>query len=452
MDRQPDFLQKLPPQSVEVEQSVLGAVLLEHEALVRVLDVLQARDFYQNVHRWIYQAMVELFEENVPIDVLTVTERLKKMDRLEAVGGAAYIAELAEMVPTSAHVWHHAQIVREKAILRTLIQSATTIITESYEDTQDVDFLLDRAEQTIFEISQRKTSTGFTTINTVLKGSFKRIEQLYERKELVTGVPTGFTDVDRRTAGLQPADLIVIAGRPGMGKTALGLNIAQHVGVRVGRPVAIFSLEMSKEQLVLRMLCAEARVDSAKLRTGFLSREDWPLLTKAAGTLSEARIYIDDAPAQSSLDIRTKARRLRAELGDLALVIVDYLQLMQGRGRAENRQQEISEMTRALKALAKELDVPVIALSQLSRAVEQRHPPRPQLSDLRESGAIEQDADVVALIYRPDVYEPESEEKGIAEIAIAKQRNGPTGTVKLAFRGEYTRFENLAEGDFYNDI
>jgi replicative DNA helicase len=451
MDRQPGFLQKLPPQSIEVEQSVLGAILLEHEALVRVLEVLDERDFYQDVHRWIFQAMVELFEENVPIDVVTVTERLKKKDRLEAVGGAAYIAELAEMTPTAAHIWHHAHIVREKAIVRTLIQSATAIITESYEDTHDVDLLLDRAEQAIFEISQRKTTSGFTAINSVLKGSFKRIEQLYERKELVTGVPTGFIDFDRRTAGLQPADLIVIAGRPGMGKTALGLNIAQHVGTRVGRPVAIFSLEMSKEQLVMRMLCAEARVDSAKLRTGFLSREDWPLLTKAAGTLSEARIYIDDAPAQSSLDIRAKARRLRAELGDLALIIVDYLQLMQGRGRTENRQQEISEMTRSLKALAKELDVPVIALSQLSRAVEQRRPPRPQLSDLRESGAIEQDADVVALIYRDEVYDPESSEKGIAEINLAKQRNGPTGTVKLVFRGEYTRFENRAEGDHFYD-
>lgn len=451
MDRQPGLLQKLPPQSVEVEQSVVGAILLQHEALVRVLEVLDERDFYQDMHRWIFQAMVELFEENVPIDVLTVTERLKKKDRLEAVGGAAYIAELAEMVPTAAHVWHHAHIVREKAILRTLIQSATAIITESYEDSGDIDLLLDRAEQAIFEISQRKITPGFTPINTVLKGSFKRIEQLYERKEVVTGVPTGFTDFDRRTAGLQPADLIIIAGRPGMGKTALSLNIAQHVGVRVGRPVAIFSLEMSKEQLVMRMLCAEARVDSAKLRTGFLSRDDWPLLTKAAGTLSEARISIDDTPAQSSLDIRTKARRLRAELGDLALIIVDYLQLMQGRGRLENRQQEISEMTRALKALAKELDVPVIALSQLSRAVEQRRPARPQLSDLRESGAIEQDADVVALIYRDDVYEPESSDKGIAEINIAKQRNGPTGLVRLMFRGEHTRFENLAEGEFYHD-
>ena len=444
----PGFLHKLPPQSVEMEQSVLGAILLENEALVKVLELLEARDFYQEAHRWVFQAMIELFEENVPIDLLTVTERLRKRDRLEAVGGAAYLAELVELVPTAANVWHHARVVREKAVLRGLIQTATSIVTDSYEDADDIDILLDRAEQAIFEISQRKATSGFLHINAILKGSFKRIEQLYERKELVTGVATGFIEFDRRTAGLQPADLIVIAGRPSMGKTALSLNIAQHVGIQVGRPVAIFSLEMSKEQLVLRMLCAEARIDSSKLRTGFLSREDWPRLTKAAGTLSEARIYIDDTPAQSSLDIRAKARRLRAELDDLALIIIDYLQLMQGRLRSENRQQEISEITRALKALAKELQVPVVALSQLSRAVEQRKPPRPQLSDLRESGAIEQDADVVALIYRDELYDENSDAKGVAEIIIGKQRNGPTGVVRLAFRGEYTRFENLAEGNF----
>jgi replicative DNA helicase len=448
MAQPPGLLQKLPPQSVELEQSVLGAILLENDALVKVLELLDARDFYQDAHRWVFEAMVELFEDNMPIDLLTVTERLRKKDRLEAVGGASYLAELVELVPTAAHVWHHACIVREKAVLRALIQTATSIVTDSYEDADDVEMLLDRAEQAIFDISQRRVSTGFTHINSVLKGSFKRIEQLYERKELVTGVPTGFIEFDRRTAGLQPADLIIIAGRPSTGKTAFSLNIAQHVGIQVGRPVAIFSLEMSKEQLVMRMLCAEARIDSSKLRTGFLSREDWPRLTKAAGVLSEARIYIDDTPAQSSLDIRAKARRLRVEVGDLALVIVDYLQLMQGRARIESRQQEISEITRALKALAKELQVPVVALSQLSRAVEQRKPPRPQLSDLRESGAIEQDADVVALIYREELYEEESQKKGIAEIILGKQRNGPTGTVELAFRGEYTRFDNLDRGNY----
>ncbi|GIX46642.1 MAG: replicative DNA helicase [Candidatus Tectimicrobiota bacterium] len=347
------------------------------------------------------------------------------------------------MVPTAANVWHHARIVREKAILRALIQTATTIVSESYEETDDVELLLDRAEQAIFEISQRKLTPGFVNIKTVVKEAFKRIEQLYERKELITGTPTGFTEFDRKTAGLQPADLIIIAGRPSMGKTAFCLNIAQHVGIRVGRPVAIFSLEMAKEQLVMRMLCAEARIDSAKLRTGFLRREDWPVLTKAAGALSEAPIFIDDTPEQSALDIRAKARRLRAELGDLALVIIDYLQLMQARTRTESRQQEISEVTRALKSLAKELQVPVVALSQLSRAVEQRRPPRPQLSDLRESGAIEQDADVVVFIYRDEVYHEDSPKKGIAELIIGKQRNGPTGVVELTFLREYARFENL---------
>jgi len=449
MDGQLDALQKLPPQSVEMEQSVLGAILQDNHALVRVLEILQERDFYQDAHRWIFQTMIDLFQDNVPIDVLTVTERLRKKGRFEAAGGAAYLVDLVEMIPTAAHVMYHAQVVREKAILRALIQTATTIVTESYEDAEDVDMLLDRAEQAIFEIGQRKTAAGFVRINTLLTGTFRRIEQLSERKELVTGIPTGFKDFDSRTAGLQPSDLIIIAGRPGIGKSTFGLNIAEHVGVRVRRPVAIFSLEMSKEQLVIRFLCSQAKVDSSKLRTGFLSREDWPILTKAAGILSEAPIYIDDAPAQSALDIRAKARRLRAEVGDLALVIVDYLQLMQARGRTENRQQEISGITRSLKALAKELNVPVIALSQLSRAVEQRKPPKPQLSDLRESGAIEQDADVVALIYRDEVYNPEdSAEKGVAEINIAKQRNGPTGVVRLAFRGEFTRFENLAESGF----
>ena len=448
MERQPELLQKLPPQSIHLEQGVLGAILLENEALVRVLEVLDERDFYQEAHRWIFQAMIDLFEENVPIDLLTMTERLRKNERLAAVGGASYLTELVDLVPTAANVWHHARIVRDKAILRGLIQTATGIVTESYDDTEDVDTLLDRAEQAIFEISQRKSTTGFVNINTVLKGSFRHIEQLYERKELITGVSTGFLRFDNLTAGLQPSDLIIIAGRPSMGKTALGLNIAQHVGVHVGRPVAIFSLEMAKEQLVLRMLCSEARVDSSKLRTGFLSREDWPRLTKAAGTLSEAQIHIDDTPAQSSLDIRAKSRRLRAELGDLALIIVDYIQLMRGRARTENRQQEISEITRSLKALAKELQVPVVALSQLSRAVEQRNSRRPQLSDLRESGAIEQDADVVALIYRDEVYNEDSPEKGIAEIIIGKQRNGPTGLVKLHFHGDYTRFDNLDERDF----
>lgn len=446
---QPGALQKLPPQNLEMEQSVLGAILQENSALVKIVDILKERDFYYDANRLIFQSMVELFQEDIPIDVLTVIERLKKKNCLERVGGAAYLVELVETVPTAAHVAHHAKVVREKAILRSLIQVATDIVTESYADTEDVETLLDRAEQSIFEITQGKSAAGFVSLGSILKGSFKRLEQLSERKELVTGVPTGFVDFDRCTAGLQPSDLIIIAGRPSMGKTAFGLNIASYVGIKARQPVAIFSLEMSKEQLAMRMLCAEARVDSSKLRTGFLASTDWQILARAAGTLSEAEIYIDDMPAQTSLDIRAKVRRLQAEIGNLSLVIIDYLQLMQGRGRIESRQQEISSITRALKALAKEMNVPVIALSQLSRAVEQRKPPRPQLSDLRESGAIEQDADIVVMIYRDEFYNPETPEKGIAEILIAKQRNGPTGTVRLAFQGEHTLFANLAQpGDF----
>ena len=443
-------LQKLPPQNVEMEQSILGAILQNNDAIVRLADTLQEEDFYHDAHRWLYRAMLDLFQENVPIDVLTVNEWLNKKNRLDAIGGPAYLAELVELVPTAAHVDYHARVVREKSILRALIRTATAIVADSYEADEDVAALLDRAERAILEISQGKATSGFADLQSVLKDSFRQLESLAARKEPITGLPTGFNDLDRQTAGLQPSDLIIIAGRPSMGKTTLALNVAAHAGMQTGKPIAIFSLEMSKEQLALRMLCAEAKVDSAKLRTGFLAGSDWGLLTTAAGDLSgQAHIYIDDTPMQTALDIRAKARRLRSEQGDLGLVIVDYLQLMQGRARAENRQQEISDITRALKALARELHVPVVALSQLSRAVEQRKPPKPQLSDLRESGAIEQDADVVALLYRDDVYNEESDERGVAEVNIAKHRNGPTGTLRLAFRGEFTRFDNLArQGDY----
>ena len=443
-------LQKLPPQNVEMEQSILGAILQNNDAIVRLADTLQEEDFYHDAHRWLFRAMLDLFQENVPIDVLTVNEWLKKKNRLDAIGGPAYLAELVELVPTAAHIDYHARVVREKSVLRALIRTATTIVADSYEADEDVAVLLDRAERSILEISQGKATSGFVDLQSVLKDSFRQLESLSARKEPITGLPTGFSDLDRQTAGLQSSDLIIIAGRPSMGKTTLALNIAAYAGMRTGKPIAIFSLEMSKEQLALRMLCAEAKVDSAKLRTGFLAGSDWSLLTTAAGDLSgQANIYIDDTPMQTALDIRAKARRLRAEQGDLGLVIVDYLQLMQGRARAENRQQEISDITRALKALARELQVPVVALSQLSRAVEQRRPPKPQLSDLRESGAIEQDADVVALLYRDDLYNEDSDERGVAEVNIAKHRNGPTGTLRLAFRGEFTRFDNLArQGDY----
>ena len=442
--------QKLPPQSVEMEQSILGAILQNNEAIIRLADTLAEEDFYHDAHRLLYRAMLDLFQDNIPIDVLSVNEWLKKKDRLDAMGGPAYLAELVELVPTAAHVDYHARVVREKSILRALIHTATNIVLECHETDEDVAMLLDRAERSILEISQGKATSGFSKLNSVLQDSFRQLEKLSERKDPITGLPTGFSDLDHQTAGLQPSDLIVIAGRPSMGKTTLALNIAAHAGMQTGKPIAIFSLEMSKEQMALRMLCAEARVDSAKLRTGFLSGDNWKSLTNAAGDLSNRdNIYIDDTPMQTALDIRAKARRLRSEQGDLGLVIVDYLQLMQGRSRAENRQQEISDITRALKALARELNVPVVALSQLSRAVEQRRPPKPQLSDLRESGAIEQDADVVAMLYRDEVYDEDTDERGVAEVSIAKHRNGPTGTLRLAFRGEFTRFDNLArQGDY----
>ena len=443
-------LQKLPPQNVEMEQSILGAILQNNEAIIRLADTLQEEDFYHGAHRLLYRAMLDLFQENIPIDVLSVNEWLKKKDRLDAIGGPAYLAELVELVPTAAHVDYHAHVVREKSILRALIHTATNIVLECHEGDEDVGMLLDRAERSILEISQGKATAGFSKLHAVLQDSFRQLEKLSERKDPITGLPTGFNDLDRQTAGLQPSDLIIIAGRPSMGKTTLALNIASHAAMQTGKPIAIFSLEMSKEQLALRMLCAEARVDSAKLRTGFLSGDNWKSLTDAAGDLSNRdNIYIDDTPMQTALDIRAKARRLRSEQGDLGLVIVDYLQLMQGRSRAENRQQEISDITRALKALARELNVPVVALSQLSRAVEQRKPAKPQLSDLRESGAIEQDADVVAMLYRDEVYDEDTDERGVAEVNIAKHRNGPTGTLRLAFRGEFTRFDNLArQGDY----
>ena len=443
-------LQKLPPQNVEMEQSILGAILQNNEAIIRLADTLQEEDFYHDAHRLLYRAMLDLFQENIPIDVLSVNEWLKKKDRQDAIGGPAYLAELVELVPTAAHVDYHARVVREKSILRALIHTATNIVLECHEGDEDVGMLLDRAERSILEISQGKATAGFSKLHAVLQDSFRQLEKLSERKDPITGLPTGFNDLDRQTAGLQPSDLIIIAGRPSMGKTTLALNIASHAAMQTGKPIAIFSLEMSKEQLALRMLCAEARVDSAKLRTGFLSGDNWKSLTDAAGDLSNRdNIYIDDTPMQTALDIRAKARRLRSEQGDLGLVIVDYLQLMQGRSRAENRQQEISDITRALKALARELSVPVVALSQLSRAVEQRKPAKPQLSDLRESGAIEQDADVVAMLYRDEVYDEDTDERGVAEVNIAKHRNGPTGTLRLAFRGEFTRFDNLArQGDY----
>ena len=442
-----DATYKVPPQNIEAEQSVLGAILIENTALYKAIEIIGIDDFYKEAHKKIFLSMIELSEKNEAIDLVTLTEYLRKKNELDSVGGATYLSLLANTVPTAANIKYHSKIIYEKALLRNLINTATEIVSYGYENSRDIEELLDYAENAIFRISERKIKPSFSAIKDIIKDSFETIERLSEKKERVTGIPTGFHDLDMLTSGFQPSDLIIVAGRPSMGKTALCLCIAQHAGIEKGQPVAIFSLEMAKEQLVIRMLCAEARVDSHKLRSGFLAKSDWPRLTTAAGRLSEAPIFIDDSPGTSVLEMKAKARRLKAEHG-LSLIVVDYLQLMSGRGERrrggpDTREQEISEISRSLKALAKELSVPVIALSQLNRAVESRQDKRPLLSDLRESGAIEQDADVILFIYREEVYKQTEENKGVAEIIIGKQRNGPVGIVKMAFIDKYTRFENL---------
>jgi replicative DNA helicase len=437
---------KVPPHSLEAEAAVLGACLLDNAAIDRVVEFVSPEDFYREAHRKIFRAILDLSERSEPADLLTVAEHLRARGELAEVGGAAYLSELADRAISAANTAQYARIVREKATLRTLIGAAAEIVARGFEAREDVDRFLDEAEHAIYQVAERKVKTSFTRVGSMIMDTFRHIEQLYERKEMVTGVPTGFLDLDRMTAGLQPSDLIIVAGRPSMGKTSFCLNIAEHVAIDKGIGVAVFSLEMSKEQLVLRMLCSQARVDLNKVRTGFLSARDFPRLATAAGRLAEAPIYIDDTPSLSALELRAKARRLRRDReANLGLVIVDYLQLMRGSGSADSREQEISEISRSLKALAKELNVPVIALSQLNRQVESRNPPKPRMADLRESGAIEQDADLIAFIYRDEVYNPNSRDEGKAEIIVAKQRNGPTGEVMLAFRKEYTRFENLAE-------
>mgnify|MGYP002682333280 CR=1 FL=1 len=433
---------KLPPQNVEAEQSVLGAILLDNTAMAKVMELLTDEEFYRTAHRKIYQAMLELSDRGEVIDQITLTECLKARSELEAVGGSAYLAELVQVVPTAANVRYHSKIVRDKALLRGLIQTSTEVVTRGYDGTVAVDELLDFAERSVFSLAQGKLDRSFTPVNQIIKESLDVVDKLSKRKERVTGVPTGFIDLDDLTAGLQPSDLIVIAGRPSMGKTSLALGMAQHAALHAGTVVGIFSLEMSKPQLVLRMLSSEARVDSHALRTGRLQKEDWWRLAEAAGKLEQAPIYIDDSGAVTVQQMRGKARRLKAERG-LDLLIVDYLQLMTLRTRTDSREQEISEISRTLKAIAKEFNIPVIAISQLNRRVEERGDKRPMMSDLRESGAIEQDADVICFIYRDDVYNPDSAEKGIAEIIIAKHRNGPTGTIKLKWLPEYTKFWEL---------
>jgi replicative DNA helicase len=436
---------KLPPQNIEAEQSILGGVLIENDALNTIIEFLEDGDFYREAHQKIFKCMIALSEKNEPLDLITLTNELKKKKELEEIGGASYLAGLVESVPTAANIAYYAKIVKEKSILRKLISTATAIVTQSYQEGKNLEDFLDEAEQAIFRISENQVRPAFYPIKEIVKESFKVIERLYEKKELITGVPSGFKDLDRKTAGFQNADLIIVAGRPSMGKTALCLNIAQHAAINVKIPTAIFSLEMSKEQLAIRMLCSEARVDSARLRSGFLGESDWPKLTMAAGALSDAPIFIDDSAAISVLELRAKARRLKADRG-LGLVIVDYLQLMRGRSGAERREQEISEISRSLKALAKELNIPVIAISQLSRKAEDRPGRKPQLSDLRESGAIEQDADVIIFIYRDEVYNPDSDQRGTAEVIIGKQRNGPTGKADLSFISEFTTFKDLFRG------
>jgi replicative DNA helicase len=443
MNEQGGETSRVPPHNIEAEQSILGGILLDNDVLPGVLEILNGEEFYRAGHRTAFAAVIALFEKNEPCDLVTLTNLLKSQNKLEEAGGVSYLASLVDSVPSAANVSHYARIVSDKWLQRSLISSATQIATSALQGGLDVDELLDRAEQAIFQVSERRVNPSFFPIKDVIKQNIKILEKLQEREEVFTGVPTGFDDLDRMTSGLQPADLVVIAGRPSMGKTAFALNIARNAAVDHEVPVGIFSLEMSKEQLGMRMLCSEARVDAHKLRTGFFSNRDWPLLLRAAGTISEAAIFIDDSPALSALELRAKARRLKRDQ-NIGLIVVDYLQLMRGPQGAERREQEISEISRGLKALAKELTVPVVALSQLNRRVEERHDKRPQLADLRESGAIEQDADLIAFIYRDEVYHPESPDQGVAEIIIGKQRNGPTGKVKLAFLSQYTRFDKLA--------
>jgi len=434
---------RVPPQNLEAEQAVLGSILLEADALITAMELLRPEDFYSVSHQRIFEAMMELNEEGAAIDLVTLTARLRDRDRLEEVGGVSYLARLAGAVPTAANVEYYARIVADKALLRRLIRTATQIASSGYDAEGDVASLLNEAEQRILDISRRHARHGFVSIRDVLLEVFDRVEHLYHHRGGVTGVPSGYPDLDRVTSGFQRSDLIIVAARPAVGKTSFALNIAQNAALRAKETVAVFSLEMSAFQLVQRMICAEANVDSSRLRIGDLKGDDWEKLTMAIGVLSEAQIYIDDTPGISVTDIRAKCRRLKKEKG-LGLVVIDYLQLIQTRGRPhENRQQEVSEISRALKQMARELEVPVIALSQLSRGVEQRQDKRPMLSDLRESGSIEQDADVVAFLYRDDYYNQDSEKKNIIEIIIAKHRNGPTGTVELVFLKNYNKFVSL---------
>jgi len=446
---------KVPPHSVEAEQSVLGGLLLDEQAWDRVADILRKEDFYRHDHQLIFDAIGQLVEQNRPPDIVTTGEILERQGLLEEAGGTAYLANLANTTPTSANIAHYARAVRERSVLRALIQAAGGISEDAFHPGEhSVSEILDQAEQRIFRIADQSNQNrgGFAPIRELLREGVERLDELFQRDDPITGLPTGFSDLDDKTSGLQDSDLIVIAGRPSMGKTSFVLNMAETVCLQQGAPVAVFSLEMPREQLTMRLLASRARIDAHKMRNGKLHDDDWPKLTKAVGELSEAPLYIDDTPSLGPIEMRSRCRRLKREQG-LGLVVVDYLQLMHGAGDAENRATEISEISRALKALSRELDVPVLALSQLNRSLEQRQDKRPMMSDLRESGAIEQDADVIMFIYRDEVYHPDNPEtQGVAELIIAKQRNGPTGKVRLTFLDQYTRFESYAGPDFGADF
>ena len=439
------YLYHLPPQSLEAEESILSAILVDNNTLLEILEILSPEDFYRSAHQKIFSAISELFSRNEPVDLVTLTNILREHDRLEEIGGAAYLANLVDTVPLAVNAQYYAKIVYDKACLRRLIEKTNSIAKRCFEDRGDVDNVIDFAESSIFEISENKIRPTFYPIGKIIESNIDVLEERQGNQALVTGVATGFTKLDELTAGLQKSDLVILAGRPGMGKTALALNIAKNAAVDANIPVAIFSLEMSKEQLSFRMLSSEARIDSSRLRRGFISQDDWIKITDSAGVLSQAPIFIDDSPNITALEIRAKSRRLKMEK-DIGLIIIDYLQLMKSRVSAERRDLEISEISRSLKALAKELDLPVVALSQLNRKLEERSDKRPQLADLRESGALEQDADVVAFLYRDELYnrDENNPNKGKAELIVSKQRNGPTGFTILTFLDTYTRFENYA--------
>jgi replicative DNA helicase len=456
-DEQLDSL-KLPPHSIEAEQSVIGGLLLENEALDKIADILSAQDFYQHDHKTIFEHIAKLIERNRPADIVTVAESLESTAELSQVGGIAYLGSLAQNTPTAANIRRYAEIVRERAVMRKLVTVGSGIAESAYSPNgRDAQQLLDEAEAKIFQIAEggQRSGQGFQDIKELLPQVAERIDYLFSRDNPsdVTGIPTGFTDLDSMTSGFQGGDLIIVAGRPSMGKTAFSINIAENVALDTGLPVAIFSMEMASTQLAMRMIGSIGRLDQHRMRTGRLEDEDWEKLTTALGKLNEAPIFIDEGAALSSFDVRARARRLHRQCGKLGLIVVDYLQLMAApAGRqGENRATEISEISRSLKALAKELDCPVVALSQLNRSVEQRPDKRPVMSDLRESGAIEQDADLILFIYRDEVYNPDSTDKGTAEIIIAKQRNGPIGRVRLTFVGEHTRFENFANAGYMPD-